>query len=408
MAAKPLRILTFTTLYPSAERPRHGIFVETRLAHLRACTDVDLRVVAPVPWFPSRAPRFGLYAQYARTPAEEVRDGVQVLHPRYVTAPRIGMYTQPYALAHAAAATLHKLRRDGFDFDLIDAHYLYPDGVAAAMLARRFGKPLLLTARGSDVNLLMDYRWPRRLILEAVRQAGAVVAVSAALRERLVAHGVDPAHVQVLRNGVDTEIFRPIARADARATLALPTGPVIAVVGNLVPEKGVDLVLDAVAALPDATVVIVGDGPERARLEAQAHALGIAERVRFLAVRPQRELAKVYSAADVLVLASSREGWPNVLLEAMACGTPVVATAVGGVQEIVTSRVAGRVVAERSGAALADALREVLARPPVQSTVAQFASQFGWQETAVGYAAACRALLAPSAVACGVRGPCHA
>ena len=240
MAVPSLRILTFTTLYPSAERPRHGIFVETRLAHLRACADVDLRVVAPVPWFPSTAARFGLYAQYARTPAEETRDGVRVLHPRYLTAPRVGMYTQPYALAHAAAASLRALRRDGFDFDLIDAHYLYPDGVAAAMLARRFGRPFILTARGSDVNLLMEYRWPRRMILEAVREAGAVITVSAALRDRLVAHGVDAARVQVLRNGVDTDVFQPVPRAQARdRRWACRQDPVIAAVGNLVPEKGI-------------------------------------------------------------------------------------------------------------------------------------------------------------------------
>jgi glycosyltransferase involved in cell wall biosynthesis len=408
MAVPSLRILTFTTLYPSVERPRHGIFVETRLAHLRSSADVDLRVVAPVPWFPSTAARFGLYAQYARTPAEETRDGVRVLHPRYLTAPRVGMYTQPYALAHAAAASLNALRRVGFDFDLIDAHFLYPDGVAAAMLARRFRRPFILTARGSDVNLLMEHRWPRQRILEAVRSAGAVITVSAALRDRLVAHGVDGARVQILRNGVDTGVFQPVPRAQARAALGLPEGPLFAAVGNLVPEKGFDLVVDAVATISEASLMIVGDGPERARLEARAAARGIGARVHFLPVRPQRDLASVYSAADVLVLASAREGWPNVLLEAMACGTPVVATAVGGVPEIVTNCVAGRVVGERSAAALADAMRAVLADPPDQPAVAAFAAQFGWRETALGYAAACRQVLAPAAADAAVRGHCHA
>jgi glycosyltransferase involved in cell wall biosynthesis len=404
----PLRILTFTTLFPSAVRPRHGIFVETRLAHLRACTEVDLRVVAPVPWFPSAAPRFGLYALYARTPAEETRHGVRILHPRYLTAPRLGMYTQPYALAHAALPALRALRRDGFDFDLIDAHYLYPGGVAAARLARRFGKPFILTARGSDVNLLMEHRWPRRMILAAVREAGAVVTVSSALRDRLVAHGVDGARVQVLRNGVDTEVFRPIPRLEARAALGLGAGPVFAAVGNLVPEKGFDLVVEAAATVVGATLLIVGEGPERARLEALAEARGMAGRVRLFDVRPQRELAALYSAADALVLASLREGWPNVLLEAMACGTPVIATAVGGVPEIVTSDVAGRVVPERTAHALASAMREIVAHPPAPAAVASFAAQFGWRETALGFAAACRQLLTPPAAGSPVRRPCHA
>ncbi len=394
MTNLPLRVLAFTTLYPSTVRPRHGIFIETRLAHFRRRTGTEIRVVAPVPWFPSTAQRFGTYALYAGTPREEVLDGVRVYHPRYLTVPVVGTYSQPFALAQGAARTIGALVREGFDFDLIDAHYLYPDGVAAAMLAKRFGKPLVLTARGSDVNLLMQYRWPRHLILRAARQADAIVTVSAALKARLVEFGVDPSHVRILRNGVDTDVFRPVPVAVARSALGLDAGPVFVAVGNLVPEKGHDLAIDAVATIPDAVLLIVGDGPKRARLEAHARERGVAHRVHFLPVRAQRDLPTVYSAADALVLASSREGWPNVVLEAMACGTPVVATDVGGVPEIIANPNVGIVVAERSGTALADAMRRLLATRCDREALAGYAARFGWNETAAGQAALCREILA--------------
>jgi len=394
VTTSPLRVLTFTTLYPSAARPRHGIFVETRLSHFRRRTGAEVRVVAPVPWFPSAAPRFGAYALYARTPQHEVRDGVHVYHPRYLTVPLLGMYSQPFALAQGAARIIGALLSEGFDFDLIDAHYLYPDCVAAAMLAKKFGKPLVMTARGSDVNLLMQFRLPRHMVLRAARQAHAIVTVSAALKSRLVEFGVDSSHVRVLRNGVDTDIFRPVPVATARAELGLDAGPVFVDVGNLVPEKGHDLVIDAVAAIPDAMLLIVGEGPERERLDRHARERDVAHRVRFLPVRTQRELPTVYSAADALVLASSREGWPNVVLEAMACGTPVVATDVGGVPEIITNPDVGSVVAERSGTALADAMRRLLATPRNREALAGYAARFGWNETATGQAALCREILA--------------
>jgi glycosyltransferase involved in cell wall biosynthesis len=394
MSERRLKQLTFTTLFPSAVRPRHGIFVETRLSHFRRISGTDVRVVAPVPWFPSGAAGFGRYALFARTPRREARDGVDVYHPRYLTVPGVGMHTQPYAIACGAARTVGRLIREGFDFDLIDAHYLYPDAVAAAILARTLGKPLIVTARGSDVNLLMQLPLPRRMILRALSRAQGIVTVSAALKDRLVELGGEASRIRVLRNGVDTRIFRPVPMAEARSALGLAAGSVFASVGNLVPEKGHDLAIDAVAMIPDATLLIVGEGPQRRELEARVHARGIAARVRFLPVRPQQELGVVYSAANGLVLASSREGWPNVVLESIACGTPVIATAVGGLPEIIGGSIGGVVVAERTATALADGMRQVLAAPPGRDAVTALAREFGWDEVAHGQVALCREVLA--------------
>lgn len=378
----PIRLLTFTTLFPSAARPRHGIFVETRLRQLLATHAVAATVVAPVPWFPSGAQVFGRYGALARTPRAERRAGIDVRHPRYFMIPKIGMTIPPWTLARAAEQEIRHLSRDGFDFDLIDAHYFYPDGVAAAMLARRLGKPFVVTARGSDINRIAQLAAPRRLILSAARSASRIVAVSQALKQTMAALGVEPDHIVVLRNGVDLELFQPIDRDEARRTLGLAAPKVLVSVGNLVPEKGHDLFIETVAALPGVEALIVGAGPERRRLLELIGRRGVAARLRILDEMPQERLRVVYSAADALVLASAREGWPNVLLEAMACGTPVVAADVGGVREIVAEPVAGRVVESRDGAAFARAANDLLASPPEHGAVRRYAESFGWEEVA--------------------------
>jgi glycosyltransferase involved in cell wall biosynthesis len=387
-----MKILTFSSLYPNAARPAHGIFVETRLRELLASGQVQSTVVAPVPWFPFRHPAFGAYAAQARAPRAEARNGIEVLHPRFPALPKIGMTLAPFLLYRAVRSQVERLRRER-GFDLIDAHYFYPDGVAAAMLGRRLGVPVVITARGTDVNLIAQHRIPRRMIRWAAGQAGAVVAVSQALKEKLAALGVERERIHVLRNGVDLELFHPEGRDEVRADLELRR-PTLLSVGNLLAFKGHGVVIEALSLLQEYEVVIAGDGPDRAAFEALAGECGVSGRVRFTGSLSQQDLRRYYCAADALVLASSREGWPNVLLEAMACGTPVIATEVGGVPEIVTSMSAGTVVKERSARALARAVRELFARPPERAATRRFAEQFGWGTTTKGQLQLFRQVLA--------------
>jgi glycosyltransferase involved in cell wall biosynthesis len=383
-----MRMLVFTSLYPSVARPRHGTFVEARLAAVQRLGGITAHVIAPVPWFPSKNSRFGEYARHALTPREENRIGNRVLHPRYWTLPRAGMYTQPLAMAIAGMGALRKLRRAGHDFDVIDAHYFYPDGVAAAIVARRIGKPLVITARGTDVNLLGDIAWPRRHIMWAARQAREIVTVSSALSDRLVSLGVNADKISVVRNGVDMDTFAPVDRNESRMRLGVESGPLIASIGNLVSEKGHEIVIDALGEMPGLQLVIVGDGPDRRLLESRIAKRGLSERAKVLPARSQAELKWVYGAADAIVIASSREGLPNVLLEAIACGTPVVAARVGGIPEVVTEPVAGRLVDERTPNAFAGAIREVLTAPPSRGATRQFAARFDWATSARGHLAA--------------------
>jgi len=377
-AQAPLRLLTFSTLYPNPARPNHGVFVENRLRHLVAGGEVSSTVLAPVPWFPFRHPS---------VPRLESRHGMAVHHPRYPAPPGLGMYTAPAALLAAARRVLPALREAGLAFDAIDAHYLYPDGVAAIRLGRELGLPVVITARGSDTSQLPDHALPRRLIQEAIRQSAALIAVSAGLREGLLALGAPPEKVTVLRNGVDLEAFRLPSDRVPNATRSLLS------VGHLIPRKGHDLVIRSLTHLPGHHLVVVGEGPQREELEVLAQRLGVADRVRFAGPRPHAELRHFYGAADVMILASSREGWANVLLESMACGTPVVASPAWGSREAVSSPEAGIVLGETTPETIADAVRQLLAAPPTRSAVRAYAERFSWDETTRGQIALFREVL---------------
>jgi len=372
-----MKILTFSTLFPNTEKPGHGIFVETRLRHLIASGMVQARVVAPIGWFPSKHPRFGDYARLAKVPKSEVRHGLQVEHPRYPVLPKIGMNVAPLLLAQAAKPAIARILDEGYDFDLIDAHYFYPDGVAAAMLARYFNKPLVITARGSDITLLPQYALPRRMIKWAANRADGVITVCHALRDEVVALGVPEERVTSLRNGVDLQLFRPVERS-ANPLFTLLT------VGHLVPVKAQELTIATLPLLPDVRLVVAGDGPNRGMLEALARELGVDARVHFLGAVPQAQLRGHYGSADALVLSSSREGWANVLLESMACGTPVVASRVYGTPEVVAAPEAGVLMDERTPQGVAAAVKRLRADYPDRAATRRYAEGFSWDDTTQG------------------------
>jgi len=381
--APQVKILTFTTLYPSAQQPQHGIFVETRLRKLVESGLVSARVVAPSPWFPFGSARFGRYATFAQVPRGETRHALHIDHPRYPVLPKFGMSAAPLALSAAALPLLRRQLRDGQAFDLIDAHYFYPDGVAAVLLGRALGRPVVVTARGSDLNLIAQYAIPRRWILWAAQHADGLIAVSSGLKQRLIDLGIAADRVEVLRNGVDLALFRPHDRNAERRALGL-TRPTLLAVGNLVALKRHRLMIEAVAQMPDVELAIVGDGPERAGLERLARERRVADRVRFFGRIAQHRLPEIYSAADVLLLVSTHEGWPNVLLESMACGTPVIVSDLAGIADIVRAPAVGRILSEVTPSRLADTARDLLAAAVPRAQTQRYAEQFDWQSTTEG------------------------
>lgn len=378
---KPLPVLTVASLYPNAAMPGFAPFVEHRVRRLVEAGVVETRVLAPVPWAPALPGLPESWRRWTRVPPAEVRHGIPVFHPRYPHLPRIGMTLQPGAMAAVLRREAARLWREGFRFALVDAHYAYPDGVAALDLARRFGVPLVVTARGTDLNLIPRHPPARRRLERLAREADALVAVSRALAAVWRELGALAQRVHVVPNGVDLDLFRPLEREAARAALGLGPGPLLLSVGELSERKGMDVAVRTLARLPGWRLVLVGGGPLRERLAHLARELGVAERLVFVGARPQAELPLWYAACDVFLLASRREGLPNVVLEALACGRPVVAARVWGVPEAVREPVAGRLVDGHDPAAFAAAVREVAADPPGPEAVRATVVERSWEVT---------------------------
>jgi teichuronic acid biosynthesis glycosyltransferase TuaC len=378
-----IRLLTFTTLYPNAKRPSHGVFVENRIRHLVASGEAMTKVVAPVPYVPAFRGMPERYRMMSDVPLREERHGIDVHHPRYFLLPKVSMLAAPLSLYLAAKRHVSRLLASGDAFDLIDAHYFYPDGVAAILLGHHFGKKVTITARGSDLSKIPQYRLPKKMIRWAAEEAAGIITVCEALKTSLVALGAQPDKIRVLRNGVDLAMFRPSDREDARKRYGFD-GTILLSVGHLIPRKGHDLAIKALQYLPEKRLVIVGDGPELANLKALAERIGVAIRVRFLGQIAHDKLPELYTAADVGLLLSTAEGWANVLLESMACGTPMVATDAGGTPEVLTTPVVGELVYERNAIVVARAIEGVLARGPDRAAIRRYAEGFSWDATTRG------------------------
>jgi len=377
-----IKLLTFSTLYPNAGQPSNGIFVENRLRHLLESNEVEVIVVAPVPWFPFSG-GFGKYSAFAKAPRKEERHGITIYHPRYPVIPKIGMNIAPLLMAFFVMPTIKKLIKQGYDFDIIDAHYFYPDGIAAAIISSVVKKPFVVTARGTDINLIPKYRLPRKWINWAANKSSAMITVCKALKDEMLSIGLDETKITPLRNGVDLSLFRPGNKAEIRQALGVD-GKSLLSVGYLIERKGHHLIIDALKKLPEYKLYIAGDGELEAQLKQQAVDSKVEERVVFLGPLDRETLRNYMVAADALVLASSREGMANVLLESIACGTPVIATPLWGTPEVVASPEAGVLTKDRTVEGIVEGVEHLFSQYPSQSDTRAYAENFSWDATTQG------------------------
>lgn len=374
-----MKILTFTSLFPNAIQPWHGIFVRQRVAHF-ASRGHRVNVIAPVPY----APPWVLskrWREASQVSFEEEFDAMPVYHPRYFLMPKVSMLLHGFLMFAGAALCARRLHTKE-RFDCIDAHYVYPDGFAAVLLGRYLGIPVVVSARGTDISLFPTFPLIRPMIRWTLRHAAGVVAVSRALEEVIQALGIRPTHVAIIGNGIDLDCFHPVDRSSARQKLGIAgDAKVILSVGNLVPVKGHEYLIRAIAQVatlePRVELYIVGEGRLRSRLEELARAEHVDARVFLVGRKPNEEMKYWYSAADASCLASSREGWANVLLESLACGTPVLATRVWGTPEVIASDELG-ILTEQSADALACGVLQALQRRWDAEAMVRYASARTW------------------------------
>lgn len=352
LPAQGPRLLVLSSLFPSDAQPVAGNFIRERM--FRVARQLPLAVFAPQPWSPLDRPiRRWIKPHYRphSSQIEQIDDGVAVYRPNFWSVPGVLKQFDGYAMARACWPLAQRLhRRD--PWNLVDGHFGFPDGFAAVELARRLAVPALITLRGrKDFSLVGTPLEPK--LRAALRGAARVIAVSDELAQLAVKLGVPSERICVIGNGVDLQRFAPLPQGDARQRLGLPADAKILIsVGALTANKGFQRVIDCMPELlrqfPKLHFLIVGgpasSGDISADLRRQAAALELADRVHLVGRQMPDQLKLYYSAADLFVLATEYEGWANVLLEAMACGLPVVATRVGGNPQVVASPALGTLV----------------------------------------------------------------
>jgi len=371
-----LKILSFSYCFPNESNPTWGMFVYQRLAALANLE--ELRVCAPVPWFPGVTKEVG-------HPEARPWNGLQVHRPRFFYIPRFFKNADARLYALGLKPWLKNLLRD-WRPDVLDAHFVWPDGVAVALLARELGLPYVITLRGKIYECLKVPSQTRQCA-EALRGAAAVISVSSKMADEAHQLGVPRERLHVISNGVDREHFRPRDRRECRNQLGLPEdGRLLVTVAHLGRRKGHHETINALAGLPeDVRLVIVGgpaQGGTAETLRQVARAAGVEGRLILPGRQAYEKIPLYYGAADVGVLASYREGCPNAVLESLACGTPVVATDVGAVPDILPVPAAGRIVPAEQVEPLRLALAEVLAQSWNPEAVVRASGVQSWEQIA--------------------------
>lgn len=378
------KIVVFSTLFPNPGQPNAGLFIRERM--FRVAAQVPLIVVAPVAWFPGQSiirrfkPHFRPQAPY-----QEIQQGITVYHPRFFSIPGFLKWLDGFFLAISTYRIMKKLKRE-FNYNIIDSHFAYPDGYAATQLARWFKVPVTITLRGTELRHSRS-KAIRPYLKKALFSASRVFSVSNSLRLHALSLGVPPNRTKVIGNGVDTDKFYPLEKTAMRKKLGISNEEkVLITVGGLVERKGFHRVIEAMPKLikqnPKLTYLIVGgpsaEGDWTEKLHNMVKELKLQNHVRFLGSLAPMQLKEVLSAADIFVLSTRNEGWANVILEAMACGLPVIATDVGGNSEVVSDNTLGQIIPFDDKQQLKNVLDEALNKKWDREGIIQYAKNNSW------------------------------
>ena len=370
-----MKILIITNLFPNSQESTRGIFNFQQFKALRE-QEVVIKVVAPIPWH-----------HFSKMPFRETIDGFDVYHPRYFIIPKITRALYGLFFFISIFKTVKRLC-DEFKPDAILATWAYPDAIGSFLCVKILKKPFFVKVHGSDINLYVKHPLRRAQITYALSRSSKVIAVSSALKQRLVEICVPAEKIAVIPNGVDMDLFKPLDQIECRKKLGLPLDKkIILYVGNFAQVKGVDILVDAFGELTrlrnDILLVLVGAGSLDKMLCEKVKTLGIEQNIIFAGRTPHDSIRYYMNACDVFCLPSRDEGCPNVVLEAMACGKPVVGSDVGGIPELITSTELGILTKPSDSESLSCALKEAINKQWDSVTIRNSIAKFNWEESAL-------------------------
>lgn len=387
MQAKQKKILLITNLFPNPQEPLRGIFIYNMVKALRQQS--DMIIISPLPWFPKLAflKKFKTWYRYAVVPQKYKIDGREVLSPKYLAPPKLGVL-HAFFIFISLLPLIMKLNRV-YNITMLNAHWVFPDGVAVSWIAKLLRLPLVLSSRGCDINIYSEYKTRRTQIIRALRYASKVTAVSSALGKVIERLGIEKDNIEVIRNGIEFDRFNIKDKYACRLKLGLKANcRIILFVGRLIEVKGLRYLIEAVANLTkerkDLKLLIVGEGGAQHTYQRMAEELGIEEHIVFLGNKSRDEISYWYGACDAFCLPSLKEGCPNVILEALASGRPVIGANVGGIPELVNEN-NGILFTPRDAQALTSALSSVLDREWVARDISKTVSDFTWNRAADKY-----------------------
>jgi teichuronic acid biosynthesis glycosyltransferase TuaC len=378
-----MKILVVTSVFPNSVQPTLGVFVRERMS--RVAQHCELKVVAPVPWFPfARLLKPGYRPV---VPYREVQNGIEVFHPKFFSVPGVLKCLDGLFFCLSTFMTVRRLRKR-YPFDVIDAHFLYPDGVGASLIGKLLAVPVFITVRESSLERFFRSWLLRFQIKRALQMASRIICVCTRLKTEVSTFGISPERISVIQNGVDIGKFMPADRVESRRILELPVDAKIVIsVGWLIERKGFHRVIKVLPEIikdyPELLFVIVGgESPYenfRPVLEQLVRSLRLEKNVIFAGSQPHDQLYRWLSAADLFCLATSGEGWANVFLEAMACGIPVITSRVGGNEEAVPDGKCGLLFRLEDESEMAKKLREGILRHWDRDKITAYAAANTWE-----------------------------
>jgi glycosyltransferase involved in cell wall biosynthesis len=361
---KRLNVLIVTSLFPNSYEPTRGIFSYQIAKELENLCDIT--VIAPIPWCPQSkfTQLFPKWYQVANIPTRENISGIKVYHPRYLVIPKIFGFTHGLSMYFPLQCLIRQIHNQK-RIDVINARWVFPDGLSATLVGNQMRIPVIVSALGCDINLYTNFWLRKPQILYTIRRAGLISTVSTALKEKIIELGISPTKIRCIYNGVDTTMFFPKNQKECRQKLRLDEEEkIVLFIGGMYPVKGIEYLIQAFDHLrkneqDDFRLILVGDGPQRKELEEEVKRLALGQKMTFVGSKLHEEISDWINAADLLCLPSIREGRPNVIIEALACGKPVVASKVGGIPELVNNT-NGILVAPKKPIELAETIIQAL------------------------------------------------